>query len=461
MYPIKTRSRALKKELFLTFFPFQSSSSPSLLQKQTVMKTSPSSASIDDEIQRHLSYNTTLTGTEGSCVSKTKSPTCLRIKFKYLGTLLFDYNSIKLKYKNTNLSETISTQIDDKRLEILRPQSSNTPQTTRSNIINQKAVENFDLYDIIQRYGNHPDLLELVLCSKVEEDRRKTAEAKLKQKELEYLIMKKGINTLSLACLLFYIDVCLLSEEQLCRTCNDNRKNTLPNESSTIDKGKSKQDNTTTLDGSHSSSNLILRLAPRNDTSIESQKEESKRKTEQEQDHGYSNKDMDYFSSTSSSYLSPVQLNLSSGPQRKRPSDTNTHTLESPTALEKRKTSSEEPVLQLQSLDYLNSRRMSSNYQQLLPYKSFGEKAITKCSLPTNTLPPIGMSFKTYSSNDLTRNLTQVPSQPAISTSVPSNEYSNQTSWKYRALSTLDSFEASIMETLSFDHHSDASKYKQ
>jgi hypothetical protein len=75
----------------------------------------------------------------------------------------------------------------------------------RNDMVNQKSVETFDLHEIIQRYGNHPDLLELVLSSKLEEDRRKTEEAKLKQKELEYLILKKG--TLSLNFLLVYIDI--------------------------------------------------------------------------------------------------------------------------------------------------------------------------------------------------------------------------------------------------------------
>jgi hypothetical protein len=49
----------------------------------------------------------------------------------------------------------------------------------------------FDLHDVIQKYGDHPEVLGLILSSKVEEDRRKAEEARLRQKELEYLILLK------------------------------------------------------------------------------------------------------------------------------------------------------------------------------------------------------------------------------------------------------------------------------
>lgn len=43
----------------------------------------------------------------------------------------------------------------------------------------------------IQIYGSQPELLGLILSSKVEEDRRKTEEAKLRQKEIDYLLQQK------------------------------------------------------------------------------------------------------------------------------------------------------------------------------------------------------------------------------------------------------------------------------
>lgn len=46
--------------------------------------------------------------------------------------------------------------------------------------------------------------MQLVLSSKVEEDKRKTEEAKLKQKELEYLIISKGRNIFLLDFALVY-----------------------------------------------------------------------------------------------------------------------------------------------------------------------------------------------------------------------------------------------------------------
>lgn len=52
-------------------------------------------------------------------------------------------------------------------------------------------LQTFDLHDVIQRYGDQPEVLGLILSSKVEEDRRKAEEARLRQKELEYLILSK------------------------------------------------------------------------------------------------------------------------------------------------------------------------------------------------------------------------------------------------------------------------------
>lgn len=40
----------------------------------------------------------------------------------------------------------------------------------------------------IQVYGSQPELLSLILSSKVEEDRRKAEEAKLRQKEIDYML---------------------------------------------------------------------------------------------------------------------------------------------------------------------------------------------------------------------------------------------------------------------------------
>ncbi|CDH51209.1 hypothetical protein RO3G_03909 [Lichtheimia corymbifera JMRC:FSU:9682] len=49
----------------------------------------------------------------------------------------------------------------------------------------QQQPEKLDLHDLVEQYKSHPDLLKLILTSKVEEDKRRAEEAKLKAKELD------------------------------------------------------------------------------------------------------------------------------------------------------------------------------------------------------------------------------------------------------------------------------------
>ncbi|KAI9252986.1 hypothetical protein BDA99DRAFT_540975 [Phascolomyces articulosus] len=48
----------------------------------------------------------------------------------------------------------------------------------------------FNLEKVVHQYGEQRDLLELILSSKVEEDRRRAEEAKLRQKEIDYLLQQ-------------------------------------------------------------------------------------------------------------------------------------------------------------------------------------------------------------------------------------------------------------------------------
>ncbi|KAG0177956.1 hypothetical protein DFQ29_004140 [Apophysomyces sp. BC1021] len=48
-----------------------------------------------------------------------------------------------------------------------------------------------DLQDVILYYQSQPDLLRLILLSKVEEDKRRAEEAKLKAKELDLLLLQQ------------------------------------------------------------------------------------------------------------------------------------------------------------------------------------------------------------------------------------------------------------------------------
>ncbi|ORZ03649.1 hypothetical protein BCR43DRAFT_520757 [Syncephalastrum racemosum] len=49
----------------------------------------------------------------------------------------------------------------------------------------------FNLEKVVHQYGEQPELLELILSSKVEEDRRRAEEAKLRQKEIDYLLQQQ------------------------------------------------------------------------------------------------------------------------------------------------------------------------------------------------------------------------------------------------------------------------------
>lgn len=62
-----------------------------------------------------------------------------------------------------------------------RPQSS--PRISESS-----TVPLYELQSVIQQYQAHPELLKLILTSKVEEDKRRAEEAKLRTKELDYYL---------------------------------------------------------------------------------------------------------------------------------------------------------------------------------------------------------------------------------------------------------------------------------
>ncbi|CAO3609546.1 unnamed protein product [Cunninghamella blakesleeana] len=62
-------------------------------------------------------------------------------------------------------------------------------EESEQNNHNHHSVDNnTNLESLIQQYGDNIELLELILRSKVEEDRRRTEEAKLKNKELDFML---------------------------------------------------------------------------------------------------------------------------------------------------------------------------------------------------------------------------------------------------------------------------------
>ncbi|KAI7887327.1 hypothetical protein K492DRAFT_232812 [Lichtheimia hyalospora FSU 10163] len=55
---------------------------------------------------------------------------------------------------------------------------------------NEDTSTFFNLERVVRQYSEQPELLGLILSSKVEEDRRRTEEARLKQKEIDYLLQQ-------------------------------------------------------------------------------------------------------------------------------------------------------------------------------------------------------------------------------------------------------------------------------
>lgn len=53
----------------------------------------------------------------------------------------------------------------------------------------------YDLQEVIQQYQTQPELLKLILTSKVEEDKRRAEEAKLRAKELDVYLQNKSSHT--------------------------------------------------------------------------------------------------------------------------------------------------------------------------------------------------------------------------------------------------------------------------
>jgi hypothetical protein len=65
-------------------------------------------------------------------------------------------------------------------------------QSTVNNNSTMKAVDQTgDLQDIIYSYQSQPELLKLILSSKLEEDKRRAEEAKLRAKELDLLLLQQ------------------------------------------------------------------------------------------------------------------------------------------------------------------------------------------------------------------------------------------------------------------------------
>ncbi|KAI7877101.1 uncharacterized protein EV154DRAFT_525632 [Mucor mucedo] len=71
-----------------------------------------------------------------------------------------------------------------------------SPQMTKASLLSNswcppEATSFLNLEKVVQTYASQPELLELILSSKVEEDRRRGEEAKLRRKEIDYMLQQK------------------------------------------------------------------------------------------------------------------------------------------------------------------------------------------------------------------------------------------------------------------------------
>lgn len=70
------------------------------------------------------------------------------------------------------------------------------PSPPLSMIKSPETTSYLNLEKVVQVYGKQPELLELILSSKVEEDRRRAEEAKLRRKEIDYMLQQKKSTSL-------------------------------------------------------------------------------------------------------------------------------------------------------------------------------------------------------------------------------------------------------------------------
>ncbi|KAI8391288.1 uncharacterized protein BYT42DRAFT_556325 [Radiomyces spectabilis] len=76
-------------------------------------------------------------------------------------------------------------------------QLSPSKSSRSSNHIHPHEATKYDLQDLVEQYKSQPELLKLILISKVEEDKRRAEEAKLRAKELDVYLHQQRRQALS------------------------------------------------------------------------------------------------------------------------------------------------------------------------------------------------------------------------------------------------------------------------
>ncbi|KAI7904753.1 uncharacterized protein BX663DRAFT_484847 [Cokeromyces recurvatus] len=267
------------------------------------------------------------------------------------------------EYINTVKINNMETRLSMSQLE-----NSSTLNTKKEwQEIKDNEFRTFDLTEVINKYGSYPELLQLILSSKVEEDRRKTEEAKLRQKELDYYLLSKDLTPQN-----YYWNSSITS-------CLSTLKHEEP-------------------------------------------QKQMKRKRGEEEVQLY-REESSIFAAASSHLSSSIQqISLSDETQN----GTNQILTSLSAELNHNKTiSSPTAILELQSLN--NSITSNSNDNNK--------------PIPEDILPPIGITTQAYS-----------PSNDEKAETVSNNK-------SVRSYSTLDSFEASIMETLPINNRLNTLNY--
>ncbi|CAO3613703.1 unnamed protein product [Mucor fragilis] len=350
------------------------------------------------------------------------------------GSSMYEYQTTSPKLElDDNYSRTILRKTFAPQSPV--PNQLHNMQTYIPENQEELILQTFDLHDVIQRYGDQPEVLGLILSSKVEEDRRKAEEARLRQKELEYLILSKRDSIAVQADLSRNADT-LNSQSETSRTISYSGKGKARQSSSNYD-----------IEYFRSSANESIELpyaTAAKYTKMNNDQEqlfglETKRKRDANPAYQLSDSS-DYFSS---SYLAVTQADSSVTRDKRHGSisqllSPNKSAAGSP---------SEVTNHQLQTRrDHLYSRKDSSNNTPTLPRSPYEEKPFFD-TIGANTLPPINVSLQSHGrSADLSLSDSHRDESPSINRPK-----------RFKNITTLDSFEASILETLPFDNTSDLS----
>ncbi|GAN11421.1 hypothetical protein MAM1_0592d10983 [Mucor ambiguus] len=269
--------------------------------------------------------------------------------------------------------------------------------------------QTFDLHDVIQRYGDQPEVLGLILSNAI------AVQANL----------NRNANSTNA------LDV----QTETSRAASYNGKGKARQSLSSYDVEYFRSSANESIETSYAA-------AAKNTQMNNEQKQlfglETKRKRDANPTYQLSDTS-DYFSS---SYLAVTQPESSVAREKRHGSINQLLSPNKPAP----GGPSEVTNHQLQARDRLYPRGDSSNHTPTLPRSPYEEKPFID-TMGTNTLPPINVSLQSHGRT----------TDPSLSSSHRDDPSSINRPKRFKNITTLDSFEASILETLPFDNTSDRS----